>query len=242
VVDQLAGRIALVTGAGRGIGRAIALEYARAGAELALVALEGDELETVASEVRALGCRVFHYPADVSHDASVNALIVATLERFGRIDILVNNAGTIVLPDDLVGATPEGWDRTMAVNARAAFLLCQGVIPGMRERDEGRIINIASTAGLRGLPSRLAYCASKHALVGFTRALAEELKVSQITVNAICPGAVKTSLTLTSRPDVSREGWLEPEDVARVALFIAGTDGAHMHGAILEMRERSPHG
>jgi len=242
VAPPLSGRVALITGAGRGIGRAVALAYADAGADLVLAALEERELEAVAEEVRGLGRQVLPHAADVSRQADVDMLVASTVERFGCPDVLVNNAGTIVLPDDLGGATPESWDRTLAVNARSAFLLCRAVIPGMMERGEGRIINMASTAGLRGLPGRLAYCASKHALVGFTRALAEEFRGSRLTVNAICPGAVKTGLTAGSRPDDSREGWLEPEDVARVALFLADPASAGIHGAVLEMRDNSPLG
>ena len=131
--------------------------------------------------------------------------------------------------------TPEAWDTMMATNARSVFLCSRAVVPDMRRRGRGRIVNVASAAGLRGLPERSAYCASKHAVVGFTRALALDLRPHGIAVNAICPGAVDTPLTAYSRPEADKSGWLQPTDVAEVALFLASDAARGMTGAIVEV-------
>ncbi len=231
--------LALVTGAGRGIGRATALRLAGQGADLALCARELDEVEAVAQEVGGLGRRAHARALDVADPAAIEAYLDEVEASLGPVSILVNNAGTIDLPDDLDHASEASWDRTLAVNARAPFTFCRRLVPGMVERGHGRVVNVASTAGLRGLPRRLTYCASKHALVGFTRALAEELRASGVTVNAVCPGAVRTRLTEGSRPDADRRGWLEPDDVARTIAFLAGPDGGHLHGSVVEVADRS---
>jgi len=231
--------VALVTGAGRGIGRATALRLARAGHDLALCALEADEVDAVAAEARALGRRVYASSFDVADADAVAGFVAETRDALGSIAALVANAGTILLPDDAAVATAERWDRTMAVNARAAYLFCAAVLPDMRAAGRGRIVTVASTAGLRGLPRRLAYVASKHALVGMTRALAEEVDDPGVTVNAVCPGAVRTRLTEDARPDADRSGWLAPDEVASTIAWLLGPDAAHVHGAVIEMADRS---
>lgn len=231
--------LALVTGAGRGIGRATARRLADQGFDLALCALEVDEAEAVADEVRALGRRADARGLDVADPAAIEAYLDEVAKVLGPVSILVNNAGTIELPDGLDHASEASWDHTLAVNARAPFSFCRRLVPGMVERGYGRVVNVASTAGLRGLPHRLTYCSSKHALVGFTRALAEEVRTTGVTVNAVCPGAVRTRLTEGSRPDADRRGWLDPDDVARTITFLVGPDGGHHHGSVLELADRS---
>ena len=230
----------MVTGAGRGIGRATALRLADAGFDLALLALERDELDAVAEEVRDHGATARVDAVDVGDAEAFERRLEACDAAFGGIDVLINDAGTIRMPDDLAGATRDGWDRTMAVNARAPFLACRRLLPGMRARGFGRVVNVASTAGLRGLPERLAYVASKHALVGLTRALAAEVRDPGVTVNAVCPGAVRTRLTEGSRPDADRRGWLEPDDVAAQIAWLCGPDAARVHGAVVELADRDP--
>jgi NAD(P)-dependent dehydrogenase (short-subunit alcohol dehydrogenase family) len=232
---RLADKVAMVTGAGRGIGRAIALTFAREGADLAVAALEADELESLAQEVRSLGRRAVARAGDVSDEAGVQGFVAAALAEFGRIDVLVNNAGTIILPGDITQMTVEDWDRTMAINVRSTFLCCRAVLPGMIERGQGQIINMSSTAGLRGLRNRTAYCASKHAVSGFTKALALDMQAHHIAVNAICPGAVDTALTAYARPDADKTGWMVPQDIADVALFLASSDARAMTGALVEV-------
>ena len=231
--------VALVTGAGRGIGRATALRLAHTGHDLALCALEADEVEAVAAETRALGRQVLASSFDVAEADAVAGFVAEARGALGPIAALVANAGTILLPDDAAAASAERWDRTMAVNARAAYLFCAAVLPDMRSAGRGRIVTIASTAGLRGLPRRLAYVASKHALVGMTRALAAEVDDPGVTVNAVCPGAVRTRLTEGSRPNADRSGWLEPDEVAATIAWLLGPDATHAHGAMIELANRS---
>jgi NAD(P)-dependent dehydrogenase (short-subunit alcohol dehydrogenase family) len=233
--------VALVTGAGRGIGRATALRLAASGHDLVLCALEADEVEAVAVEVRATGRRAHAAAADVADPDAIAPFVVAARGALGEIDVLVNNAGAIHLPDDVAHASVARWDATFAVNARAAYLFCGALLPGMLARGRGRVVNVASTVGVRGLAGRLAYVASKHALVGLTRALAEEVDAVGVTVNAVCPGAVATRLTLGSRPDADRRGWLEADDVARTIAHLVGPEAAHVHGAILMLDDRSRH-
>jgi 3-oxoacyl-[acyl-carrier protein] reductase len=235
------GGTALITGAGRGIGRATALRLARDGWTLALAAREDDEVAAVAEEVRALGRRAHAGAFDVADPSALGTFVDEATSTLGPIGAVVSNAGTILLPDDLERVDAERFDRTMAVNARAAYLLAGLTVPAMLRRGQGRFVAIASTAGLRGLPERLAYVASKHALVGVVRSLAAEVRRSApgVTVNAVCPGAVRTRLTEGSRPDADRAGWLEPEDVAATVAWLLGPDGARTHGAILELDDRS---
>jgi NAD(P)-dependent dehydrogenase (short-subunit alcohol dehydrogenase family) len=232
---RLANTVAIVTGAGRGIGRGIAEAFAREGADLAIASLEAQELADVAEVIRAMGRRVVAVPTDVTQEAQVNALVGATLSAFGRIDVLVNNAGTILLPGGLLETTPEMWDSMLATNTRSVFLCCRAVVPHMTERRSGRIINISSTAGLRGLPNREAYCASKFAVSGFTLSLAIDMKPLGIGVNAICPGAVDTPLTALSRPDADKRAWMKPADIADVAVFLASSAARAMTGSLVEV-------
>lgn len=226
---------AIVTGAGRGIGRSIALTFAREGADLAIASRTLSELETLAEEIREMGRRVLVQAADVSQKDDVRRLVDHTLAEFGRVDVLVNNAGTIIMPGDILGTTVEAWDSMMAINARSVFLCSKAVLPGMIEQGSGKIINISSVAGLRGLPNREAYCASKYAVTGFTASLALDMKPHGIAVNAICPGAVDTPLTDISRPGDEKDGWMQPEDIADVALFLASDDSRAMTGAMVEV-------
>jgi len=232
---KLAGIIAIVTGAGRGIGRGIALTFAREGADVAIASRTGLELEALAEEIRALGRRVLVQPTDVTQEDQVQLLVDRTLAEFGRVDVLVNNAGTIILPGDILQTSLQAWEEMMAANARSVFLCCKAVLQTMIERRKGKIINISSAAGLRGLPDRAAYCASKFAVTGFTEALALDMKPYGIAVNAICPGAVDTPLTSISRPDDDKTGWMKPKDIADVALFLASDDSRAMTGAIVEV-------
>ena len=227
--------VAIVTGAGRGIGRSIALTFAREGADVAVASRTLVELEALAEEIHGLGRRVLIENADVSQQDDVQRLVERTLVEYGRVDVLVNNAGTIIMPGDLMGTTVEAWDTMMAVNARSVFLCCKAVLPSMVEQGSGKIINISSVAGLRGLPNREAYCASKYAVTGFTASLALDMKPHGIAVNAICPGAVDTPLTGISRPGDEKVGWMQPEDIADVALFLASNDARAMTGAMVEV-------
>jgi 3-oxoacyl-[acyl-carrier protein] reductase len=233
---ELDGKTALVTGSERGIGRAIALAYASAGADIVIASLPLDKtavgnMETLAGEIEKLGRRALVVPVDVSDEQGVKNLAAETGKVFPRIDILVNNAGTIVLPDNILETPVADFDKMIAVNLRSLFLICQSFIPPMIKRRWGRVINIASSAGLWGLPERLSYCSSKFGAVGFTSALAIDMKPYNVAVNAICPGAVDTPLTAYSKPDVDKSDWMQPDDIANLALFLASDKASAITGA-----------
>ncbi|UCH33190.1 MAG: SDR family oxidoreductase [Armatimonadota bacterium] len=219
--SSFAGRIALITGGGRGIGRAIALAFAERGADVAVCARTAGEVEAVAAEVRALGRRTLPLTCDVSDEAQVGRLAERVTADLGPVDILVNNAGALKLAP-VIETETEDWDRIIAVNLRGVFLCCKAFAPAMVERKCGTIINIASNAGKRPYYNQGAYVASKFGVVGLTRVLAWELQEHNIRVTAICPGGVNTRLVAQARPDLDASEWMEPAEIARLALFIAG--------------------
>ena len=183
-------RVALVTGGGRGIGRAIALRLAADGLAVAVAARSRDQINDT---VRAAGRRALALVLDVTDAASIAAAVERTARELGSVDVLVNNAG-VAESAPFAKTEPDFWDRHFDVNARGPYLLTRAVLPGMLERRWGRVINVASLAGLFGSPYVTAYTASKHALVGFTRALATEVSGKGVTVNALCPGFTATDI------------------------------------------------
>lgn len=189
----LSGKVALVTGAGRGIGQGIALSLAHAGADLVLADYDLAIAEEAAAMVRAAGRRAVALQVDVAQPDSVVAMVEQVKAAFGRLDVAVNNAGVVSL--GAVDELPVGdWDRIMNINARGVFLCCQAELKLMREHQSGRIINLASIAGKVGFPHLSHYSASKFAVIGFTNAFAKEVAREGITVNALCPGIVGTGM------------------------------------------------
>jgi NAD(P)-dependent dehydrogenase (short-subunit alcohol dehydrogenase family) len=217
---KLRDQVALVTGGGRGIGRAVALAFAREGARVTLAARTRTELDAVAAEVRGSGGRALAVPADVTQESSVVELVARTLAEFGRIDILVTAAGAAAF-GPVADSKLEEWELMMAVNLRGVYLTCRAALAPMIRQRRGTIINVVSVAAKQPIPGCAAYAASKHGVLGFTRVLAEELRPHGVRVGALCPGAVNTPLwdSIPNPPDRNR--MLTPEDVAEAAVLMA---------------------
>ena len=247
---RLSGRTALITGASRGIGRAIALRYAEEGADLFLTATRLDLLEETAALAEARGAKVAVHRADVADRAQVDAMVDAALAAFGAIDVLVNNAG-VYQAARLVDIAPEDFDRVMKVNVYGAFHVMQQVLRHMQARQRGKVVNIASTAGKWGSMNQGAYNASKHAVVGLTRCAALEMGGFGINVNAICPGFVQTDMLEAFRGHADILGvpfeqvmqgalarvplkrFLQPQEIAHLAVYLASAESDGMTGQTL---------
>jgi 3-oxoacyl-[acyl-carrier protein] reductase len=243
---QLTNKVAIVTGAGRGIGRAIAIAYAAEGAYVVIAARSEDQLNEVADEISANGGNVLTVPVDLRNRTEVENLVHKTVDSFSQIDILVNNAG--INPRGLfLDTTDEEWDEVWKINVMGVVHCCRAVLPVMQKQGWGNIINIGSGMGQVGHADLSIYCASKAALHGLTQAIAEEVWEDGIIANVLIPGPVKTEL---SKPAWENSGtfraqsdpWKEPEQVVASALFLAAqppTSG--MTGQILSiMRRNSP--
>ena len=236
----------LVTGASRGIGRAIAVGMAKRGFNVAINDIERqkDALEDVAKEIEAGGRRALTVYADVSNKADVETMVHKTVESFGRVDAVVNNAG-ILIASDVEHLKEEHWDSVLDVNAKGTFLVVQAVLPFMKKQNYGRIVNIASIGGKHGAPEQAHYSASKAAVMGFTRVLAQEVGIFGITANCICPGIILTDMGRVNLDDIAvREAWQEktamrrigdPEDVVGPVAFLASDDAAFVTGQSLNV-------
>lgn len=239
-MSLLANQVAVVTGAGRGIGRAIALKFASEGADVACVSRTVENSEKVAAEVRALGRRAWAHAVDVSESASVTAAAEKILAEAGRVDILVNNAG--VTRDGLFMRMSEAdWDAVLNTNLRGAFLFTKAFSRAFMKQRQGRIINIASVIGLIGNAGQANYAASKAGLIGFTKSVAKELGSRSVTCNAIAPGFIQTDMT-SALDEKIREallkqiplgGFGEAEDIAQAALYLSGPGGRYITGQVL---------
>jgi NAD(P)-dependent dehydrogenase (short-subunit alcohol dehydrogenase family) len=214
-VPELTGRIALVTGGGRGIGRAVALSLAAAGADVAVTARSSTELEETAAAIRALGRRADPIVCDVTDRSQVDAMVARVKSALGDPLILVNNAG-IAGSAKLADTSDEMWDRMLRVNATGAFYCTRAVLPMMLQAKWGRIVNVASIAAKAGGLYIAAYTASKHALLGLTRAVAAEVAARGITVNAVCPGYVDTEMTDASAANISKRTGRTEQDARKI--------------------------
>ena len=215
------GKVAVITGASRGIGRAIALALARRGADLVLAARDRERLEAVAREVEALGRRALPVAGDLRREEAVEALRQEALKAFGTVDIVVNNAG-VGKYGPLLDFTPADYDWIMDANMRASFLVTRAFLPTLLQKGAGDLVFVASVAGLKGLPHEAVYCASKFAQVGFAQALDHELREKGIRVSVVAPGGVHTEFAFgTGRTpeDPRLKAFLRPEEVAEAVVF-----------------------
>jgi len=238
-MGSMTGRVALVTGASRGIGRAIALALAARGASVVAAARE-DHAGAVANEIRASGGQAEAATLDVTDAQAVEATVAAALARFGRLDVLVNNAG-IARDQLMLRMKREDWDAVLATNLTAAFTCAQAVLKPMVKQRSGRIVNITSVVGQAGNAGQANYAASKAGLIGFTKALALEVASRNITVNAVAPGLIETDMT-RAISDGAHEAWAEriplkrlgtPEDVAAAVVFLTSDEAAYITGQVL---------
>ena len=245
---SLQGKVALITGGSRGIGRSIALTFAEAGADLAVSSRNKrpPELENVAEEIRALGKKAIAIPAHVGKKEDVGRLVQKTIGEYGRIDILVNNAGANPILSTMVDLEEEAFEKVLEVNLKGAFLMSQAVAKEMIKQGGGRIINISSISGLRARADRTgAYCISKAALNMMTQVMARELAQHHILVNAIAPGSIKTEFSRVNWTDPERKEqrireielkrFGEPEEVVGLALFLASGASSFVTGEIIRV-------
>ena len=216
---KLENRIAIITGGGRGIGRATALALAKEGANIVLAARTETEIVSVADEVQQLGRQAFAIKTDVQQKTEVDAMVTQTLDTFGRVDILVNNAG-VAIHNPIPKIREDDWDLTMAVNLKGVFLCTQAVFSHMCEQKYGHIVNVSSVSGKYGHVNGGAYCASKFAVVGFTETTNNEGKRYGVKASVVCPGPVDTKMRRDNHPDDVIEHLTLPEDVADLILFL----------------------
>ncbi len=213
------GQVALITGAGRGIGRAIAVTLGQRGLRCALTARTAEGVEETAALVRDAGGTATVMLADLVDPAAPERIVAETIARFGALDVLVNNAGIFLLKS-FAETTMDEYDRLMTVNLRAPVALTLAALPHLTASAAGTVINIASSAGRRFYPRQSIYCAAKHGMLGWNKVLAAELRAQGIRVHAICPGGVATEMTTCQRRDWKPEDLMRPEDIADAAAFL----------------------
>jgi 3-oxoacyl-[acyl-carrier protein] reductase len=239
-MSLLSNQIAVVTGAGRGIGRAIALKFAAAGADMVCVSRTMENSQKVAEAVRGLGRQAWAHAVDVCDAAAVEAAAQQILSQTTRVDILVNNAG-VTRDGLLMRMSEQDWDTVLDTNVKGAFLFTKAFVRGFAKQRSGRILNVASVIGLMGNAGQCNYAASKAALLGFTKSLARELATRGVTVNALAPGFIETDMTATLGPALREEVlkriplqcFGQPEDIAEAALFLASPAARYITGQVL---------
>jgi 3-oxoacyl-[acyl-carrier protein] reductase len=239
-MSQLANQVAVVTGAGRGIGRAIALKFAQAGADVVVVSRTQENSDKVAAEIRALGRKAWAYAVDVADSAAVGAAVEKILAETPQVNILVNNAG-VTRDGLLMRMSDEDWDTVLDTNLKGAFLMTKGFFRVFAKQRSGRVINISSVIGLMGNAGQANYAASKAGLIGLTQSTAREFASRGVTVNAIAPGFIETDMTSGLNPAL-KENILkqiplgkfgQAEDIANAALFLADPASGYVTGQVL---------
>lgn len=239
---NLKNKVAIVTGSRRGIGKAIVLALAKAGANVVVSDINIDDCNKVVEEIKAIGKEGLAVKADISDPEEVKEMVKSTVKRFGKVDILVNNAG-IYMQKSLKDVSEQDFDRILDINLKGVFLCSKAVVPEMIKQGKGKIINITSIAGQVGFADSSAYCASKGAIINITRELALELAQYKINVNAIGPGVIETAMTNDLLKDKATKETLlaniplnrigKPEDIANAALFLASDKTDYITGITL---------
>ena len=224
MAGKLSGKVAIVTGASRGIGRAISIALAQETATIVLAARSIPKLQETSELVKKAGGYAEIIVTDLLQEESIKKLVKTVGEKFGQLDILINNAG-ITHSSKFEETRTEDWQRCMQVNATAPFILCRDALPLLRKSPTSYIINVSSVVGIKGYPLQCAYTASKHALRGATMSLAEELNGTNIRVHLICPGGVDTDLIPQVRPDLKSEDLMRPEEIAELVLYLVTHKG-----------------
>tara|TARA_B100001123_G_C15175237_1_gene973046 strand:- start:511 stop:1224 length:714 start_codon:yes stop_codon:yes gene_type:complete len=218
-MKKLKGKVAVITGGGRGIGRSVALVFAQEGANLVLASRTPTEIDGVCEEVNSLGVQCIAVPTDITIKSEVENLMARAIRIFGQVDILVNNAG-VAIHNPIESIREEDWDLTMAVNLKGVFLCTQAVFQLMCDKGSGYILNISSVSGKIGHRNGGAYCASKFAVNGFTETIAAEGKQFGVKAAVVCPGPVDTRMRRENHPDDDLEKLTQPEEVAELVLFL----------------------
>lgn len=231
---SLKNKVALVTGGGRGIGRETALLFAAEGAKVAISARNSHEILEVTAQIKNTGGAALAVAGDVSLEGDVKRVIDETVSEFGGVDILVNNAG-ILRYGPIVTMESSEWRDVIEVNLMGTYYCTKAVVPILLERGWGRIINISSRSGKIGRPTATAYCASKHAVIGFTKALAEELTPFNITVNAVCPGVVDTDMVPETVKEEVGPGIVRPHQVASLVVYLASEECGAINGEAINI-------
>ncbi len=221
--------VAIVTGASRGIGKAIALALAAEGVSVVATAGSEEKLRQVQQEIGDRGEQAHIVVADLASPSSPKYIVAQTIAKYGRLNILINNAG-VVAQGPLLETSLEDWDRLMAVNARAPFLLCKEAIPHIKAAGGGTIIQIVSVVGVKAYINQGTYTASKHALMGMSKVLAQEIKADNIRVHTILPGGVATDMIRQVRPDLKQTELMAPADIAEIVVFLL----THRSNAVID--------
>ncbi|MGM9653174.1 MAG: 3-oxoacyl-[acyl-carrier-protein] reductase [Eubacteriales bacterium] len=236
----LQGKVAVVTGGSRGIGRAICLEYAKNGADIAILDISAEAAQATAAEIAALGVRANAYACNIAEEESVKAAFKALLADFGTVDILVNNAG-ITRDKLMMTMKADEFDSVLSVNLRGAFLATKQVYPIFAKKRSGRIISLASVAGIMGNAGQVNYAASKAGIIGMTKSIAKELASRGVTCNAIAPGFVQTDMTAAFQGSeealsaIPMRRFARPEEIAALALFLASDAAGYITGEVIRI-------
>ena len=228
-------KISIITGAGRGIGKETAIDFAKEGSNVVLVSRNMEELIEVKKELEdTFDVRAFPITADISSEEDVKELFKKTIAEFDRLDILVNNAG-VHLRKSIIDTSVNEWDKVMEINLRGTFLCCREALKIMMKQNYGKIINVSSESGTKGSANQGAYCTSKFGQLGLTQVLADEAKDFNININAVLPSATDTKLLKDSYPEFDCSIFINPQDIAKTITFVASENAKAIKGASIEV-------